>query len=133
MTHKDENEAAESSVRERRKMMTRQERAKIFVPFDAMKGLQEALREQKEEMTRTQRRGICDEAIEANSRVFSTLKRGLEVEIFCWSGFRDAVRYGKITYINLPCGYLELNHEAIELEDIYSISVCVREPRPWAS
>ncbi len=103
--------------------MTRQERAKIFAPFDAMKGLQEALREREERLTRTQRREICDEAIEANSRILSTLKRRMEVEISFWSGFHDVVKHGKITYINTAYGYLELDHEAIEFEDIYDIKV----------
>ena len=104
--------------------MTRLERAKIFAPFDAMKGLQEALREREERLTRTQRREICEEAIEANSRVLSMLKRGMEVEIFCWSDFHDVVKRGKITYISPAFdGYLELDHEVIEFADIYCISL----------
>ena len=109
--------------------MTRLDRAKIFAPFDAMKGLSEALREREERLTRTERREICDEAVEHNSSVLRTLKRGTEVEIFCYSGFHDVVKRGKITYIVPEFGYLELEHEPIEFEDIYEISVC-EESRP---
>ena len=104
--------------------MTRLERAKIFAPFDSLKGLQEALREREERHTRTQRREICEEAIEHNSAVLPTLKQGTEVAIFCYSNFHDAVKRGKITYICPASGYLELEHEVIEFEDIYDISVC---------
>ena len=106
-------------------MMTRGERAKIFAPFDAMKGLQEALREREERLTRTPRREICEEDVARNSAVLITLKRGMEVEVFCWSGYHDVVKRGKITYISQAFnGYLELDHEVIEFEDIYDITVC---------
>ena len=46
--------------------MTRQERAKQFMAFDAMKGLSEALRDREERHSRVDRHDISDEAIEAN-------------------------------------------------------------------
>ena len=49
--------------------MTRQERAKQFMPFDAMKGLQAALRDREERHSRVDRRVLSDEAIAANSAV----------------------------------------------------------------
>ena len=100
------------------------QRAKIFAPFDSLKGLQEALREREDMYLRTPRREISDEAIERNSAVILRLKRGMEVEVSCWSNYHDVVRKGKITYIVPEFGYLELEHEAIEFEDIYDITVC---------
>lgn len=41
--------------------MTRAERAKIFSPFDAMKGLQEALRDREERHLRVERLDISEE------------------------------------------------------------------------
>ena len=106
--------------------MTRQDRAKIFAPFDAMKGLQEALREREERLTRCPRREICEEDIARNSAVLMTLKRGMEAEVFCWDGFHDVVKRGKITYISRAFnGYLEVDHEPIEFEDIYDIKVII--------
>ena len=102
--------------------MTRHDRAKIFMPFDAMKGLQEALQERRERLTRKPRREICEEDIVRNSAVLMTLKRGMEVEVFCWSNFHDVVKRGKINYISPAFnGYLELDHEEIEFADIYDI------------
>ena len=48
--------------------MTRAERAKIFAPFDAMKGLQEALRDREERHLRVERHEISEEQAEQNSR-----------------------------------------------------------------
>ena len=68
--------------------------------------------------------GISEENIARNFDVLMTLKRGVEVKVFCWSVFHDVVKRGKITSISLAFnGYLELNHELIELEDIYDITV----------
>ena len=50
--------------------MTRAERAKIFSPFDAMKGLQEALRDREERHLRVERHDISEEqAQELVSRI----------------------------------------------------------------
>ena len=92
--------------------MTRQERAKIFAPFDAMKGLQEARRE------------ICEEDIARNSAVLQTLKRGMEVELFYRKDCHDILSRGKITFISGTFGgYLELDHEPVGFADIYEITV----------
>ena len=56
--------------------MTRAERAKIFSPFDAMKGLQEALRDREERHLRVERHDISEEQAEHNSRIFLKLRRG---------------------------------------------------------
>ena len=44
-------------------MMTQAERAKQFAPFDAMKGLQEALRDREERHARVERHEISEEAV----------------------------------------------------------------------
>ena len=104
--------------------MMRQERAKIFAPFDAMKGLQEALRAQEENLMRTPRREICEEDIARNSAVLQTLKRGMEVELFYRKDCHDILSRGKITFISGTFGgYLELDHEPVGFADIYEITV----------
>ena len=44
-------------------MMMREERAKQFAPFDAMKGLQEALRDREERHSRVEKLEISEEQI----------------------------------------------------------------------
>ena len=57
--------------------MTQAERAKQFAPFDAMKGLQEALRDREERHARVERHDISEEDIERNSSVLAKLTNGV--------------------------------------------------------
>lgn len=43
--------------------MTRQQRAKQFMPFDAMKGLKEALAEREERHSRVEKRELSEDTI----------------------------------------------------------------------
>ncbi len=104
-------------------MMTRGERAKIFAPFDAMKGLQEALRDREERHLRVERHEISEEQAERNSRTFLRLQRGMKVEISCYSAFHDVVRCGRITDVDCTFRRLRLDGEQIWFEDIYSIQI----------
>ena len=58
-------------------MMMREERAKQFAPFDAMKGLQEALRDREERHSRVGRHDISEEQMEKNGEVFVQLTKGI--------------------------------------------------------
>ena len=42
-------------------MMMREQRAKQFMPFDAMKGLAEALKDREERHSRVQKHGVSEE------------------------------------------------------------------------
>ena len=104
-------------------MMTRAERAKIFAPFDAMKGLQEALRDREERHLRVERHEISEEEIERNSRVLAKLARGMKVEISCYCAFHDVVKRGRVTDIDVTFHKLKLDVEQIFFDDIYSIRI----------
>lgn len=103
--------------------MTRAERAKIFAPFDAMKGLQEALRDREERHLRVERHEISDEQAERNSRILIKLRRGMKVEIACYCAFHDVTKRGRITDVNCTFRWLKLEGEQIFFEDIYSIRI----------
>ena len=103
--------------------MTRAERAKIFAPFDAMKGLQEALRDREERHLRVERHEISDEQAERNSRILIKLRRGMKVEIDCYCAFHDVTKRGRITDVNCMFRWLKLEGEQIFFEDIYSIRI----------
>ena len=55
--------------------MIREERAKQFMPFDAMKGLQEALRDREERHARVERTEISEEKTDANSAVLLKIEK----------------------------------------------------------
>lgn len=104
-------------------MMTRQERAKQFAPFDAMKGLQEALRDREERHSRVERHDISEEDMERNSEVISKLVKGVCIETDCYSAFHDVTKRGRVTEISTVFRYLRLNGEKIFFDDIYSIRI----------
>lgn len=104
-------------------MMTRAERAKQFAPFDAMKGLQEALRDREEKHLRVERHEISEEMAEHNSKVILKLVRGMRVEIYCYSAFHDVTKRGTITDIDITFRNLKLGDERIWFDDIYTIRI----------
>ena len=104
-------------------MMTRAERAKQFAPFDAMKGLQEALRDREERHLRVERHEISEDMAERNSKVILKLERGMKVEISCYCAFHDVVKHGRITDVDITFRNLKLDSERIWFDDIYAIRI----------
>ena len=103
--------------------MTRAERAKIFAPFDAMKGLQEALRDREERHSRVERHEISEEQQEHNSEVFAKLTKGMRVRLDYYSAFHDVTNSGIVTEISTVFRYLKLGTEKIFFCDIYDIEI----------
>ena len=104
-------------------MMTREQRAKQFMPFDAMKGLQEALRDREERHSRVERHDISEEDQEENSIVLSKLINGMIVEINYYCHFHDVVRSGTVTGISYAYRFLKMDEEKIFFDDIYKITI----------
>ena len=104
-------------------MMMREERAKQFAPFDAMKGLQEALRDREERHSRVERHDISEEQMEKNSEVFSTLTKGTTVKVNCYRAFHDVTVTGTVTAIDTVHKYIQLGPDKLLFRDIYSIEV----------
>ena len=103
--------------------MRREDRAKQFMPFDAMKGLQEALREREERHSRVEKHDISEEQMEKNSRLLAKLRRGDKVSVECYRAFHDVKIEGRITEISGTFGYLKMEDEKICFEDIYSVKL----------
>ena len=104
-------------------MMTNAQRAKIFAPFDAMKGLQEALRDREERHLRVEKHDVSEEQAEQNSRALLQLERGMTVEVYCHSDFHDVVRQGKVTNVDKTFRTLVLDGKTISFEDIYHLRI----------
>lgn len=104
-------------------MLTRLERAKLFAPFDAMKGLKEALRDRDERHARVARHEISEEQAEENSRAILKLERGMLVEVYCHHAFHDVVIRGAVTELDLARKMLSLDGENILFDDIYAVSI----------
>ena len=104
-------------------MMMREERAKQFQPFDAMKGLQEALRDREERHSRVERHEISEEQQEKNSEVFAKLTKGMHVQLDYYCKFHDITKKGTVTEISTAFRYLKLGKEKIFFCDIYDITI----------
>ena len=101
--------------------MTRQERAKQFLPFDAMKGLQEALRDREERKSRVCRRELAEENIEALGRILQNLRIGDLIKVEYYSSFHEIERKGMLEKLDMVGRYIVLAGERIMLDDIYKI------------
>lgn len=104
-------------------MMTRKERAKQFMPFDAMKGLQEALRAKEERHMRTQKREISQEDKERNSKVLSDVRKGMKISVDFWCAFHDVTLEGTVTAINFVYKFLKIDDCKINFDDVYKITI----------
>lgn len=102
-------------------MMTREQRAKQFMPFDAMKGLQEALRDREERHARVERHEISEEQQRQNEAVILKLRKGNAVQIECYRSFHDVTLRGRITAIDIPRHFLAVGEEKVFFDDIYRI------------
>ena len=109
-------------------MMTRRERAKQFLPFDSLKGLQEALRDREERHARVERHGIGEEEQAALNRALSYLAKGCCVRVSCHCDFHDTELTGKVTELNYAKKYLCLNGKKLLFEDLYALTLTDAEP-----
>ena len=110
-------------------MMTRENRAKQFMPFDAMKGLAEALKDREEKHSRVPKHGISEEDAEQISETLIRIEKGSKVFIEFYSSFHDCEAEGMITEINRPYRFFRIrrignpDEEKICFEDLYNIRV----------
>ncbi len=93
------------------------------MPFDAMKGLQEALRDREERHSRTERHDVGEEQAQRNNAVLSRLRSGQRVRMSCYYGFHDVVLEGRVTRLRLEERMLCVDEVPIRFEDIYSIQI----------
>lgn len=102
-------------------MMTRRERAKQFLPFDSVKGLQEALREREERHARVEKHGLGEEETEALNRALQRLKKGDRIRLSYYAAFHDTEAVGTVTLLNAAGRFLCLDGEKVLFEDVYRI------------
>ena len=103
--------------------MNRSDRAKQFMPFDAMKGLKEALREREERHNRVDKRILSDENIQKISNQLQRLSVGDCISVTCYRGFHEIVLSGKLTQIDFAFKFIYVDDEKILFDDIYDIKI----------
>lgn len=97
------------------------ERAKQFMPFDALKGLREALRLKEYKHEKIQVGDLPEESIEEISKVLSSLENGnfVEVEIFDDGYIKTIQGSVKLKFENQE---IIVNNKNINLNNIRKIS-----------
>ena len=102
--------------------MNRLERAKQFLPFDAVKGLQEALREK--EIEHEERIELAEESLEKLEEEFNKIEIGRKVKIKFYRDGKYVEIIGNVSKINNIKKKLEVDFESkINYSDIAKIEV----------
>lgn len=107
--------------------MTQQERAKLFMPFDAMKGLSEELRKREERHTRISKIELSEESLEELSDMIMLLDIGAEVSVKYYRGGHYWVTTGQTQKVDFLYKFLLVSEEKIRFDDIYSIEKSFKE------
>ena len=90
-------------------------RAKQFLPFDALKGLQEALREK--EIEYEEKKELSEETLAELNNVFNKIEKGSFVKIRYYRNGRYKEIEGIVTYID----YIK---RKIQIDKIVNINIC---------
>ena len=97
-------------------------RAKQFLPFDALKGLQEALREKEQEQE--EKIELSEESLLELNNSFNKIEIGSKVKIKFYKNNRYVEISGIITNIDYIKKKIQIeNFQNINISDIVSISI----------
>lgn len=100
--------------------MNRTDRARQFAPFDALKGLQEALRLKEYEHERKDKGGLSEEQISEISNTLSLLQKNDDIKLkYYYDGHYKTIE-GKCK-IDYVFQFIEINKVKIQFDDIYEI------------
>lgn len=103
--------------------MNNQERAKQFIPFDALKGLAEALRAKEERRTRVERKQLSEEMAEELSRVLNRVEPCSVVLIRFYSKGHYIDLQGTVLEKDVVYRFLKIGNERIFFDDILNIKI----------
>lgn len=101
--------------------MERIERAKIFAPFQALSGLEYALREKEKEIEYTKKKAVADDKIRSIDNSLKNLRCGDHISLFYYSGGKYEFFSGKIISVNARMQKLIFPEKEIFFDDIYSL------------
>lgn len=101
--------------------MTRQDRAKQFMPFDTLKGLHDALKMKEYEHERIQKSDLDVEKAKHLTKILLDLSKKDKVEIkYYEDGHYKIINGNPIVDINGK--YIEIHYKKIPFDDIFDIT-----------
>lgn len=101
--------------------MSNNNRAKIFMPFDALKGFKEAIKE-KERIV-VEKKEMTEDLYEELNLEFKKIKKGSIVKVIYYSKDEYIEYTGMVSEVNESARYIKVVKEKISLDDILSIKV----------
>ena len=102
--------------------MNREERAKQFMPFDALKGLGDALRMKEYEHDRVYKSDLSEEKVLEISGVLSAIKKNDSIEVNYFDDGHYFCEKGKCN-IDITSRKLFLPNVTIDFEQIFDIKI----------
>lgn len=101
--------------------MNRQERAKQFMAFDALKGLQEELR--KKEIEYEQKKEISEWVLEELEDEFRKINVGEKVQVKYYKDGKYKNIVGIVKKINYVEKEIKINEEIISVNDVIDLTI----------
>ncbi len=103
--------------------MNNVERAKQFMPFDALVGLQAALREREERHSRIERKDLAEEEQMEISETISRVVKGCTIDVTFYLNGHYVEVVDKVVKIQTTAKFLQLGTTKIYFDDIYKIEI----------
>ena len=104
--------------------MSRIDRAKQFLPFDSMKGLQEALRAEEAKRARVEKRELGEEDAARISQVLGQTSRGDAVRVTYYRSGSYLTATGEVAAFDTIRRTLTVEGQKIPFDDISDIERC---------
>lgn len=102
-------------------MMSREERAKQFLPFDALKGLREELKKREDSLLKVEKKELSDERKEELSYALAGVEKDRSVRvIFYYDGQYYEVT-GKAENVDYARKYVQVGEKRIPFNDLYAL------------
>ena len=99
------------------------ERAKQFMPFDALVGLQAALREREDRHSRIERKELAEEEQMEISETISRVGKGCKIDVTFYLNGHYVEVVDKVVKIQPTTKFLQLGTTKIYFDDIYKIEI----------
>ena len=97
------------------------QRAKIFAPFQALSGLEYALRKKEKEVEYEQRKTLSEDKIGQIDRRLKKLKPGDEISVLFYSDGKYELFKGRLCFVDKRRGCLTFEDNDIYFEDVYTV------------
>ena len=103
--------------------MIRQERAKQFAPFDALRGLREALAKKEREHERQERGEVSEETAAGIEATLIKLKKGDRVRALIFDDGYYVTVEGQVNNFDVTYRYIKVEDGKIPFSDLYDLKI----------